>query len=516
MSGRLFATAAASAFTCLVCLATALFAVPAAAGTNSWTVIGPVTGPIAVDPSSPSTIYAAVDGTVLKTTDGGGHWADLAVSVLYPVNSLVIDPSSPATIYFAGGEPWDYGDFPVYKSIDGGAHWAAEFNYEPTSVLAIAPSSSSTLYAGENYDVFKSIDGGLSWTMTSRLPGYYVPALVVDPTNADVVYVARDVETPSVVGGQTGKIFKSTDGGGQWRELPSPVPGEAYTMSLALDPTTPSIIYGAYESCHAGACPGGGVFKSIDGGETWIVAQNGLPDTRVWALAIDPSSPARIYAATQQGVFRSTDAAASWTPINSGLTSLNVWRIVVDRTGSILRAATADGLFEYQVVAPSLLGTVPVIEYFHALVGDYFITANPDEISQLDNGAFPGWARTGLQFNAYATFEGPSVPVCRFFSSGYSPKNTHFFTPFAAECAALRGDANWTLESPSAFAIALPSADGSCAAGLIPVYRFYDGSRGGVPNHRYTTDLAVRAQMISQGWVAEGLGPNAVEMCSPP
>ena len=159
MSGRLFAKAA-SAFTCLVCLATALFAVPAAAGTNSWTVIGPVTGPIAVDPSSPSTIYAAVDGTVLKTTDGGGHWADLAVSVLYPVNSLVIDPSSPATIYFAGGEPWDYGDFPVYKSIDGGAHWAAEFNYEPTSVLAIAPSSSSTLYAGENYDVFKSIDGG--------------------------------------------------------------------------------------------------------------------------------------------------------------------------------------------------------------------------------------------------------------------------------------------------------------------------------------------------------------------
>jgi len=35
-------------------------------------------------------------------------------------------------------------------------------------------------------------------------------------------------------------------------------------------------------------------------------------------------------------------------------------------------------------------------------------------------------------------------------------------------------------------------------------------------NHRYTTDLATRAQMISQGWVAEGLGPNAVEMCSPP
>ena len=108
------------------------------------------------------------------------------------------------------------------------------------------------------------------------------------------------------------------------------------------------------------------------------------------------------------------------------------------------------------------------------------------------------------------------MPVCRFFSSGFSPKNTHFFTPFAAECAALRGDANWTLESPSAFAIGLPSADGSCAAGLISVYRFSDGNRGDMSNYRYTTNLAARAQMISQGCVAEGLGPNAVEMCSPP
>ena len=49
----------------------------------------------------------------------------------------------------------------------------------------------------------------------------------------------------------------------------------------------------------------------------------------------------------------------------------------------------------------------------------------------------------------------------------------------------------------------------------MPVYRLYDDNRGGVPNHRYTTDLTVRAQMIAQGWMPEGVGPNAVEMCSP-
>jgi photosystem II stability/assembly factor-like uncharacterized protein len=203
------------AIACVCGLATVLLGLPAAAGTNSWTAIGPVAYPFAVDPSSPSTIYAVVDDhTVTKTTDGGGHWADVAVFSGDLVNSLVIDPRSPVTIYAALGDPWDLAAVPIYKSIDGGAHWAAEaaeFNGEPTSVVAIAPSLSSTIYAGAEALVFKSMDGGLSWEMRGRLPGFYVSALAVDPTNADVVYVAQQVATFS--GPDTGKIFKSTDGG---------------------------------------------------------------------------------------------------------------------------------------------------------------------------------------------------------------------------------------------------------------------------------------------------------------
>jgi photosystem II stability/assembly factor-like uncharacterized protein len=494
---------------CVGCLTTALLAVPATAGTNSWTEIGQFGYPFAIDPSSPSTIYAANVHTVIKTTDGGATWGYLAVFAVDNVVSLVIDPRSPATIYAAMGPLWDEVDVPIYKSIDGGAHWAAEaaeFNGFPTSVVAIAPSLSSTLYAGEGSAVFKSIDGGLSWAVRSNgLTGVFVSALAIDPTNADVVYVAQQLAAPSGDPGP-GQVFKSTDGGEQWRQIPISVPAEI--TSLAIDPSTPARIYAATDQ--------GGVFKSIDSGETWLAAQDGMPDPIfLHALAIDPSTPARIYAATDHGVFMSTDAAASWTPINSGLTSLYVFGLSIDRSGSLLRAATAAGLFEYQIARSPSPGTVALIEYFHAIVGDYFITANQDEISQLDNGAFSGWARTGLQFNAYATFEWPSVPVCRFFSTGFSPKSTHFFTPFAAECAALRADSNWTLESASAFAIALPGSDGVCAAGLIPVYRFYDGNRSGVPNHRYTTDVTVRAQMMAQGWIPEGVGPNAVEMCSP-
>ena len=442
----------------------------------------------------------------------------MAVFAVDQVNSLVIDPRSSATIYAALGDPWDEADVPIYKSIDGGAHWAAEaaeFNGQPTSVVAIAPSLSSTLYAGANDAVFKSIDGGLSWEMRSNgLPGFngfYIYALAIDPTNADVVYIAQAVA--GFPGPDTGKIFKSTDGGGQWRQVPIPVPAPVVISSLAIDPATPSIVYAAYASGQAGKS---GVLKSIDGGETWIAAQNGLPDTIfVNALAIDPSARARIYAATQQGVFRSTDAAASWTSINSGLTSLNVWSISIDRTGSILRAATAAGLFEYQVFEPSPLGRVPVIEYSYAAFDHYFITSNPDEIRKLDSEGPTGWVRTGFQFNAYAAPKENSAPVCRFFSAAFAPKSSHFYTPFAAECAIRQADPAWTLESTDAFDIAAPAADGSCAAGLTPVYRLYNNGQGEAPNHRYTTDLTVRAQMIAQGWVPEGLGPNAVEMCSP-
>jgi len=456
----------------------------------------------------------------MKTTDGGGHWADLAVLAPDQVNSLVIDPRSSATIYAALGDQWDLAEVPIYKSIDGGAHWAAEaaeFNGEPTSVVAIAPSLSSTLYAGANEFVFKSIDGGLSWAMPSNLPygfyGFYVSALAIDPTNADVVYVAQQVST-FPPGPDAGKIFKSTNGGGQWREVPIPVPARAAIWSLAIDPATPSIVYAAYASGNAGK---GGVFKSIDSGETWVAAQNGLPDTIVVinALAIDPSAPARIYAATDHGVFMSTDAAASWTPINSGLTSLYVRGLSIDRTGSLLRAATAAGLFEYQVSGLPPSASVPVIEYFYAPFDHYFITSNPNEISALDNGAYPGWVRTGLQFNAYAAPNENSAPVCRFFSAAFAPKSSHFYTPFATECAIRQADAAWTLESADAFDIAVPAADGSCAAGLTPVYRLYNNSQGGAPSHRYTTDVTARTQMIGQGWVPEGLGPNVVEMCSP-
>lgn len=160
-------------------------------------------------------------------------------------------------------------------------------------------------------------------------------------------------------------------------------------------------------------------------------------------------------------------------------------------------------------------GLAPVIEYRHAALDHYFITTIPDEIAKLDSGLIAGWTRTGFQFDAYTASTPGTSPVCRFYSTAFGDKSSHFYSPFESECASLRSDPRWTLESDAAFRATPASADGACVAGLAPVYRLFNDGQGGAPNHRYTIDRNVRADMIARGWVPEGFGPDAVQLCSP-
>ena len=157
---------------------------------------------------------------------------------------------------------------------------------------------------------------------------------------------------------------------------------------------------------------------------------------------------------------------------------------------------------------------VAAIEYHHATFDHYFITGIPDEIAKLDSGVFAGWSRTGGAFNVYAGDQVGTEPVCRFFSTTFAPKSSHFYTPDPKECAIVKANVNWQFEG-LVFSIAVPDMNGNCPAGTEPVYRLYNNGMGAAPNHRYTTSIATRAAMIATGWIPEGYGPNAVGMCAP-
>ncbi len=118
-----------------------------------------------------------------------------------------------------------------------------------------------------------------------------------------------------------------------------------------------------------------------------------------------------------------------------------------------------------------------VVEYFHAAFNHYFVTALPVEISKLNAGLISGWQRTGQIFNANLTGASGTANVCRFFSTSFDPKSSHFYTPYAAECAEVKQNRDWQFEG-EVFAVVLPDSNGSCAVGTIPLYRLCYMGRG--------------------------------------
>lgn len=176
--------------------------------------------------------------------------------------------------------------------------------------------------------------------------------------------------------------------------------------------------------------------------------------------------------------------------------------------------ADLDDIAAYLASFGAASATADVIEYYHANFDHYFITANTDEITKLDSGVFAGWVRTGYAFKAYPTARSGASAVCRFFSTSFAPKSSHFYTPFVDECALVRTNANWQYEGDVLY-VPLSAADGTCGAGTRPVYRLYNNGQGDAPNHRYTADIAQRDQMLTKNWVLEGNGPGFAFVCAP-
>ena len=170
-----------------------------------------------------------------------------------------------------------------------------------------------------------------------------------------------------------------------------------------------------------------------------------------------------------------------------------------------------------QVFGVSPPPTVAAIEYHHASFDHYFVTAIADEITKLDDGTFTGWSRTGRSFNVYPAPGAPTgtVSVCRFFSTSFTPKSSHFYTPSASECAIVKSNPDWLYEGDVFNVMPAVLADGSCPANALAVYRLYNNGQGGVPNHRYTDKLDVFNQMLAQGWLFEGEAQTKVFACNP-
>jgi photosystem II stability/assembly factor-like uncharacterized protein len=303
------------------------------AGINVWTSHGPGAVPItalAIDPATPSTLYAGTDRHGLyKSTDGAATWVELARGFLSSdsVSALAIDPHTPTTLYVGtinGG---------VYKSIDGGATWSTAATGLPGSVkaLVIDPSDTRTLYAGaaltiyefggyHDGGVFKSTDGSMTWQpVNTGLPSTLidVQALAIYPRAPTTLYAGTEGYCDLAIA--CGGVFKSTDGAVSWQGASAGLPGSAGAQVLAIDLTARSTLYVGTSV--------NGAFKSTDGAMSWQPVTGDLPTT-VEALATNAGMPNMLLAGAlncdekgtcRGGMFESTDGASSWRAINSEL-----------------------------------------------------------------------------------------------------------------------------------------------------------------------------------------------------
>lgn len=241
------------------------------------------------------------------------------------------------------------------------------------------------------------------------------------------------------------------------------------------------------------------------------------------AVAVNPAGT-RVFAADGGGqvavIDTSTHAVVARIPVAGLLVGIAVngagtYCYVVDTTNNrvvVIDTGTNTVVTSIPVgQGPIALGDfigptrAKAVEYIHAVFGHYFVTANTDEIGKLDAGTFAGWARTGEAFNVAATGSPGTLDVCRFFTEKFPPSSSHFYTPFAEECAQVKANPDWAFEG-LVFGVGVPDAIGACAAGSIPLYRYYNNGMGGAPNHRYTTSTAIGATMSSLGWTLEGVG----------
>jgi photosystem II stability/assembly factor-like uncharacterized protein len=323
-----------------------------------------------------STLYAATADGIFKTIDGGRMWAASGLRGTF-ASALALEPGNPETIYAVtvdglykstdGADTWhiesrafaafatavalDPGDTRtvylgrtdgLFKSRDAGRTWEdANTGLTATAVQALALDAgrTTTLYAATWDHVFRSTNGGGCWRPVSNgLSNETIASLAADPGHAGFVYASTF----------RGGVFRSVDAGESWRRLG--LAGEHVNV-LAIDPRNSNVLYVGTGPAEADD-PSGAVLKSTDGGVswedtalTWPARPNVVEPERppVTELAIDPWRPQTVYAGTTRGVFKSTDGGASWKLANEGLRGPDAFAAGV--IALVLEPANADTVY---------------------------------------------------------------------------------------------------------------------------------------------------------------------------
>lgn len=244
-------------------------------------------------------------------TSAYGVWESVGPYGGY-LRTLVVSPANEDIMYVGSYAS----QTKVAKSTNGGTSWFFVGTIPTyTYCMAIDPLNPDVLYAGRYLNVYKSTNGGQTWVAKSTA-GRYMYDIEVSPNNSDLVYGAGNVYISNTY---MMAFYYSTNAGETWL-FQTLNTNRSYGYALAIDPQDNSTIYtGGYYYHPVDSTYYPIIYKSIDGGSTFVEASNGLPNTSnyVYALCVHPTNSNIVYAGLYQGIYRSTDGGGSWTQVST-------------------------------------------------------------------------------------------------------------------------------------------------------------------------------------------------------
>ena len=395
---------------------------PAGYGALRWRSIGPFRGgrvlAVAGAPDDPLHFYfGAVNGGVWETRDAGRTWAPISDSLpVGSIGALAIAPSAPRTLYVGTGEADMRSDIAqglgLYKSVDGGRTWAASGLADSQSIaqILVDPANPDVVLVAalghpygpnEQRGVFRSADGGRTWRRTLfRNADTGAIDLVFKPGDAKTVYAALwqtrrppwNVYAPSA--GPGGGVFKSVDGGVTWTEIVGRgLPASPGRIGLAVAPGAPDRLYALIDA------KDGGLYRSDDAGATWAKATG---DPRLWQrgwyfgqLTVNPKNPDQLWV-LDTIVLRSDDGGHSFLPIKGDPTGDDFHVLWIDPADPNRRILGVD-----QGALVTLNGGATWSSWFNQPTGQFYHVATDNRFpyrvygAQQDSGAADVPSRTG-------------------------------------------------------------------------------------------------------------------------
>lgn len=315
-----------------------------------WEFVGPTNiGGRITDIEMPSgqsqIIYiGAASGGILKTENAGINWEQKFVGIpTVSIGDIAIDPQNQDILYVGTGEAnassYSFLGSGIYKSVNGGDSWEYSGLEESAYIGRVIVDHSNsqrvftaacgTLFStNSDRGIYRTTDGGENWEQVLFVNDSSAAIdLVQHPDNANILYAAfwerKRGLTYRNSFGHTSGIWKTIDGGDTWEELTNGLPGatDKGRIGISIAKSNPDVLYAMYDMPNQSML----AFKTIDGGESWQQVDNnylnGMGSSFAWyfgQIRVDPNDENRVYTLGQI-LMRTESSGSSWSEIGNNV-----------------------------------------------------------------------------------------------------------------------------------------------------------------------------------------------------